>query len=483
MLDTVIGMGSTAEGCREEAGLWHAVDHPGQLVDLTKELVWWGFNDPETASPTYWSDQERAALEKAGVALEASHSLRSREAFAWQNGLQKATRRLIGLYIARLDGEEAYHHPLWDTIMNAASRANESASEDAVHACLVKACSDFDHQENWTFAGRKQTLNKVPKRLDTPITPKHSVPPSVIKTPDRLSYSQMSTLIGCPLKWALDYFAGLKLPESQVIPTGNQMIGSLCHRIIQELYDNGRPWDAEAAGIQAGILFDRLLPAMASELLLEGNTVEKQRYRGSICAAVRLLTEAINRRHLKVEKTEVPLSATVEGIPFIGFADLLLRDAAGHAYVLDLKWSSSSKYRRQEIEEGTALQLATYAWMLRSAEQAEQIHTGYFMLAQGQLISDSPLLSDEVINAPCSLEEVWNRGVGSLKSACNQLADGLLEARGVKELLLARENDLDEEKIREKITAEYQASGLLYQRPPCNFCDFGYLCGRSGGVR
>ncbi|MDW7657359.1 MAG: PD-(D/E)XK nuclease family protein, partial [Bacillota bacterium] len=316
-----------------------------------------------------------------------------------------------------------------------------------------------------------------------PITSSHSVPQSAIRNPDRLSYSQMSTLIGCPLKWALQYFAELKLPESQVIPTGNQMIGSLCHRIIQALYDNGRQWNAEDAGVEASILFDRLLPALASELLLEGNTVEKQRYRDAICTAVRLLTEAINRRHLKVEKTEVPLTATIDSIPFIGFADLLLRDAAGNVYVLDLKWSSSSKYRRQEIEEGTALQLATYAWMLRSAEQAEQIHTGYFMLAQGQLISDSPLLSDEVINAPCSLEEVWNRGVTSLKSACRQMSDGLLEARGVKELLLSKENDLSEEKTREKIAAEYWDNGMLYQRPPCNFCDFGHLCGRSGGVR
>ena len=261
------------------------------------------------------------------------------------------------------------------------------------------------------------------------------------------------------------------------------MIGSFCHRIIQELYGTGKHWDAEEASSEAGLLFDRLLPAMASELLLEGNAIERQRYKVAIVEAVRRLTEAINRCQLRVEKTEANMTASINGIPFIGFADLLLRDAEGHPFVLDLKWSSSSKYRRQEVEEGSALQLAAYAWMLKSVEPAEQVHTGYFMLAQGQLISDSPRLNDEVIQSPYSLDEVWQMGVASLNAACSQISDGSLEARGVMELMMAQERALDEDKVREDLILKNQTEGKLYQRPPCRFCDFGRLCGWSGGAR
>lgn len=480
MLDNVIGTGSTTDDCLEEVGLWRVVDHPGQLVDRCKELVWWGFNDPSTATPTYWSEQERKALDEAGVTLEESCRFRSRESFSWQNGLQNTEDRFIGLYISQIDGEESYHHPLWDYIVSTATQAGNSITEESTQDYLVKACSDFDHQEEWEFAGRKNVLVEVPQSVPSPAVPVHSVPVSVIKTPDRLSYSQMSTLIGCPMKWALEYYADLELPESQIIPTGNQMIGTFCHRIIQELYGMGRQWDPEAASAEAGVLYDRLLPAMASELLLEGNSIERQRYKASIVEAVRQLTKAINRCQLRVEKTEAQLAATIDSIPFIGYADLLLRDADGHPFVLDLKWSSSSKYRRQEVEEGSALQLATYAWMLRSAEPAEQVHTGYFMLAQGQLISDSPALTDEVIDSPYSLEEVWNMGVASMNAAFEQLTDGSLEARGVVELMTAKEEAIDEEKVSENMAAQYRANGMLYQRPPCKFCDFGRLCGWSG---
>ena len=482
MLDTVIGAGSMEEDSVEEAGMWHVVDQPGQLLDSHKELIWWGFNDPATATPTYWSDQERDSLGKAGVALEESRQYRSREAFAWQNGLLNAQKRFIAIYIAQVDGEESYHHPLWDSILCAAVQVGNSASEEVVQACLVRECKDFEHKADWEFAGRKNALEEVPETVLAPAVSCYIVPATVIKAPVRLSFSQMSTLIGCPMKWALEYYADLSLPDSQIIPTGNQMIGTFCHKIIQELYFEGKQWNADDASFEAGFLYDSLLPSMASELMLEGNAIERQRYRSSIVEAVRQLTESINRRQLKVEKTEAQLNATLDNIPFIGFADLLLRDADGHPFVLDLKWSSSSKYRRQEVEEGSSLQLAAYAWMLRSAELSEQVHTGYFMLAQGQLISDSPSLTDEAIDSPCTLEEVWNMGVASLNDVCKQLSGGLVEACGVKERMTAQADGTNEEKTRKNVAEQCRANGMLYQSPPCKFCDFSRLCGWSGGV-
>jgi len=255
------------------------------------------------------------------------------------------------------------------------------------------------------------------------------------------------------------------------------MIGTFCHRIIEELYSETNHLDADNAYEKTGYLFDNLITSMASELLLEGNAAERQRYKTSITEAVRQLVEAINRMQLTVEKTEVLLEGTVDGIPYKGFSDMLLRDSGGHPFVLDMKWSSSLKYRRKEIEEGTSLQLAAYAWMLRSAEPSHQIHTGYFMLAQGQLLSSSPMLADEAIKTPYNLEDIWDMGVASLRNVLESLESGTVEARGIIEKAKAQELELSEEKAIEKFKEECRKKGLLYQRPPCMFCDFAHFCG------
>jgi len=477
MLDTIIGAGSYADDSCEEAALWHVVDHPGQIVDPCGEIIWWGFNDPMIKAPTYWTDQERTNLLASGVQMEESKDFRGREAGAWQQGFMHAENRFIAIYITQMDGEEVFHHPFWDTICYAAARTGNNLSEEEVLACLVSECKNYDCLQGWEFAGRKQTLEDVPDEKPAEYIASHTVPPSVIKAPAQLSYSQMGIMIACPMRWAMQYHAGLRLSESQTIPSGNQMLGTLCHRIVEMLYSDGRQWDLDDVALETGRLYDDLLLSMASELLQEGNALENLRCRSAIIEAVRQLVESINSLNLTVEKTEAPLQAKINEIPVIGYADLLLRDASGHPFVLDMKWSYSSKYYRQEVEEGSALQLAVYAWMLRTAERSQDVHVGYFMLAQGQLISDSPLLAGDAIPSPQTHEELWDMAVAALNNDLQQLGDGMIEARGVKELLAQNESGKSPEEINEMFKEQCLANGMLYRKPQCEYCDYSRLCG------
>ena len=482
MLDTVIGPGNALDDMNEEAAPWQVFDHPGQITDSCKNIIWWGFNAPASPSLTYWSPQERLDLSEHGIILEETKTFRSREAYEWQQGFMCADKRFIAIYISRVDGEDVEHHPYWDTILSAASNVNDDTPEEIVKSCICKESKDYRNTGDWQFAGRKSLLERVQKSEAYPVTTSYTVPCSSIKKPESLSYTQMSTLIGCPFKWTLQYHAKLRPSESQSIPTGNQMIGTFCHRIVEELYAEATHLDADDAYEKAGQLFDRLIPSMASELLLEGSAAERQRYRTSITEAVHQLVTAINRLHLSVEKTEALLDGVVNGIPYKGFTDILLRDSAGHPFVLDMKWSSSINYRKKEVEEGATLQLAAYAWMLRSAEPSHQVHAGYFMLAQGQLLSSSPLLADEAIKTPHALEEIWDMGVVSMNATIENLETGTVEVRGLVEKEKAQELNLSDEKAIENIKAEYIRNGMLYQSPPCMFCDYIQLCGMQEGV-
>lgn len=134
------------------------------------------------------------------------------------------------------------------------------------------------------------------------------------------------------------------------------------------------------------------------------------------------------------------------------------------------------------MEEGSSLQLATYAWMIRSSEHMDEVDTGYFMLAQGELISDSQDLAEDAVESPYSLHEIWNMGQASYRHAWKRLDSGLVEASGLKEMLTAIEEDVKEDDLREQLKEEYRSKGMLYQKPPCKFCDYSRLCGLAGGV-
>ncbi len=483
MLDTIIGAGSRAPDRPEEVAPWQVVDHPAQVIDPCDVVVWWGFNDPLSMPPTWWSDSERTVLEAAGVLVEHSGAFRRREARGWSRGILAARKQFIGVTVQQLDGELAYHHPLWDAICQAAARADGGRSEADVEAVLVRDCRPDDGSEEGLFAGRQH-----PKRAVTPALPVvreavRRVQAGTIARPQKMSYSQMSTLIGCPMKWALQYHGGLKVPGEQDIPEGNRMIGTLCHRIVEELYgEGGRHWLPDEARNEAFILYDRLVPALASELLLDGRHIENRRCRQAVAGAIGHLVTAINRYRLQVEAAEIPLERAQSGLVFAGFADLLLRDPQGHPFILDLKWTTSAKYRHQEVEDGQALQLAAYAWMLRGKEaEADRIHTGYFMLAQGRLLSDSPLLGEDALTPACSQEDTWTRGMAAMEDALERLAGGVVEARGVEEFQVQQDTGQKDDRLRRQLSEAVWQKGLLYQRPPCGFCDFGTLCGLTGG--
>jgi CRISPR/Cas system-associated exonuclease Cas4 (RecB family) len=360
-------------------------------------------------------------------------------------------------YSKRKDGRELFPHPFWDEISNVLDSSN-----------LLRRCGDLCADVCWKLAERTATLQKVQKASPALVREAYEIPPN-LAAPQNLSYSQMSTLMGCPLKWAFQYHSGLRTSDTLALPTGNRMIGNLCHRIVQEIYNApDRQIAPKDAADEAGRLYDELLPSMASELALEGKELENKRTRRTVVHAVRQLAESIERLGLSVEKSEEKLESSTNGVPFVGYADLLLRTGAGEAFVLDMKWAGSGKYKKEELKDGRALQLASYAWLLKSIEPGAEkpVHAGYFMLAQGELLSDSPLLGEDALLSRRSLDETWVSASEGWSGEIKKLNDGVAEARGIME-------------DRNGVPAN--ADDSVYVAPPCAFCDFSVLCGRSGG--
>lgn len=466
MLDSVIAEGGQNPHTITQASPWLSVADSGAIHASVDTVIWWGFNDPGQSSLTFWSSEERSALQTLGVDLEASAQVRSREAKQWRRAIALAGKRLILVAPKRLQGASAQIHPLWDEIRYFAVQKSDTDSEkEAKHEMLVVDGAAFNKQENPRFAGRTIQLSAEQGYTLPEPQVMTEVQGAVIQNPEKLSFSQMNTMLGCPAKWALGYHSRLRGMDALSLPTGNQMIGSLCHKIVEDLYTPLQTWKADAAKVRASELFDECVPKMAAELLEPGRELEKERYRLDVCRAVETLIAAIDKAGLTVVATEGEVSGKeLDGIPFRGFIDLLLEDGDGNTFVIDLKWSGSTKYKKTEMQDGKALQLASYAWMLRTGD-GDWAPGAYFMLAQGELLTDEPRFAAKTIESPVSAKEVWEFGAKTWSSQFKQLQAGHVEASGIL-------NDKERQ-------AEREESGLMDSSPPCYFCDFGKLCGKT----
>gem|GEM_PF-740858 len=487
MMDSVLGTGAVLNEHEREASPWRVVKHPGEVVDPSETVLWWNFTDPGVASTTHWSASERRALAAVGVELTLPETAHHREAAAWRRPAQAAAGRLIMVLPQRLRGEETAPHPWLDELAASMASMPERGSVPTRHAEELFSTAEF------AFAGRRAELVAVTPRERRRGNGRYPISPHAIDHPHSLSYTSMDDLLGCPMRWALSRHARIAPSQTAEIPSGNTMLGTFCHRIVEQIYgDAGGRIAPEDAERRAAALFDDGVEAMASELLLPGREIEHRRARSMIAIAVRRLAEALERTGLTVEATEefleVPLNggtlngATLRDATLRGPADLIARDRTGRPFVIDLKWSGSSRYRREEIERGEALQLAVYTWMIRRRDAADAAgSTGagsaYFMLVQGELLSASPLLMAEALESELTEQEVFERVLRGCEERVSQMNDGLLEATGVTKALRLEEEGIKEEKLAERLRSEHRERGVLYRTPPCPFCDYGRLCG------
>ncbi|WP_038250950.1 PD-(D/E)XK nuclease family protein [Ghiorsea bivora] len=467
MLDSVIAEGGQNPDSQAQATPWHSVSDTGSIAGKVGTVVWWNFTDSGQSSLAFWSEEERESLQKTGVHLETPATIRAREANQWRRALQYAGERLLLISPLKMNGEATQLHPLWDEIRHCAvSPTDSEAEKEDKYQRLLWQGKSLNAEPTLSLAGRSivlQAENKAALQAPEEVI---QVGKGIISKPKGLSFSQMSTLLGCPTKWAFQYHAGLRSMDSLSLPTGNTMIGSLCHKIVEDIYTDTSKWDVGSVRNYVSKLFDLRVPQMAAELLEPGRELELERYRISVCDAVEALLQTIDKAGLKVTQTEGMVSGKdLDGIPFKGYIDLLLEDDDGQTFVIDLKWTGSTKYKTEEIKEGNALQLASYAWMLKSADDV-WAPGAYFMLAQGELLTDDYRFNtDRIIESPLSAKEVWQLGSKTWRSMFQEMQNGEIEVSGL----------MDEGELKEA----RNDAGIMHVKPPCHFCDFGKLCGQT----
>ena len=464
----------------EATTAWRTCTRPAQLRG-GGDVLWWGADRDDPATGVPWDPAEAEALTALGARVVDPAAVAELVTRAGLRGLRGARRLVVVRTTTRAEKVVA-PPPLLAHL--AAARATDGEGVAEVLARHTLDPSALVDGGTWTLAGSRRTL-EVPAPLParsprTDLTRRVAPAPHLL--PRRLSFSQAENLLGCRQKWTYSSGLGLRAAAVSTVPTGNRMIGTLVHAVVEHLVEH----DQRAEHIDEAL--DALLPQLASELLLPGREVELERVRATTRRSLTVLFTRLAEAGLAItgveERFEEPLPLPLRRgevtVPFMGFRDLVAEDAQGRRMVIDLKWTAAATKYPDLFDTGEALQLAAYA---HRVDQEPASDAGYFLLAQGEFVSSNPAL-DPAGRPTLDVEAVWSRTVGQVTEALDAIRDGEVSAAS-GQILLDAGQDLGTPRTAAKDTytrarETARAAGGVVVDARCDYCDFSLLCGLRG---
>ncbi|MGO8879718.1 MAG: PD-(D/E)XK nuclease family protein, partial [Desulfomonilaceae bacterium] len=466
VLDSVIGEGLEKPDYGPQAAPWSWIDSPGQIRGTADTIIWWNFCS-EGVSPLHstWTFAERESLKSLGVELRETHEIRLQQSSSWRNAIIFAGKRLTLVAPMSIAGKTLNYHPFWDEI-----RHLLNLNERSIRKLTFEGIQMW-REENPKFFGAE--LIRSPLSSMEPPKPDQVwlVPPNRIKGRIEESYSSMQQLIECPLAWVCQYILQLHPGTLALLPDRGEMLGTLSHAVIEKTLSAKPLPDPQSAEKMSVSYFDEFVSQMAASLLVPERKSELERVRGLIGTATMILVEHIQSSGLNVRSLEDSVRRELNNDQkMTGRVDLTLGNDTGDNVVVDLKWSTHARYKREELEKGGAFQLAAYAWLLRNREK-EFPAGAYYMIAQGELVASScNFFPSECVFSDVELESIWDQGMESYKFRILELQNGKALASAV-----TLKNGPAPQSAE---PVEKDSSDPSFETTPkCDWCPYSNLCG------
>jgi len=453
VIDQALDAGEHDPAVRAEASPWHVVAHPGAIWGPIDDVVWWDLRDEgEHARRAPWTGAERRELTAAGADMDDDARAARALSAAWERAVLHAGDRLLLVSVGLdADGDDTAH-PLTHRIAPVADGVVRTARlEDAIYA-------------------HETELAGAPVRREPVV---HAPPPEPVTTwplpagffarleGRRQSATSLENLLMCQLKWALRDVARIRPGSAGALPDASRLLGNLAHELAATLFQPGPPPDPDQVRARAETLLEELVPRSAAPLLQPEHAVDLVQARRRLPAALEALARTLARNGLDVVDAERWVEAQPEGAPPLhGAIDLLTADDAGTPAILDLKWTRSRRYRVEELQEGRAIQLATYGAMTTHATTTgAPPRGGYFLLKQREFVTlEGTGLTGTTVRSERDLAATWDAVVTSWHAWQDAARSGGLLATGV-----------DPEIER--------PTGVSIERDAkCEWCDFATIC-------
>jgi CRISPR/Cas system-associated exonuclease Cas4 (RecB family) len=304
-------------------------------------------------------------------------------------------------------------------------------------------------QSRYIYQLEYESPHAIARRsLNLDVSAEPQRPITIAKTPQMrpptLSPTSFFNFVQCPLKYYFRSVAGLRAPEEETGEIDAPKFGTILHKAM-ELFHRG----AESVEAAVDKAIEEAAADPAGELLLAREIVIKY-IRGSILP--------YDERHgAVVEELEKPLSATVGGVKFAGYADRIDRLPDGRARIVDYKTGTPNLEFKgvgalfspePGDQNAAALQIFLYTMMFAHTTGRDVQPALYYVRAMRER-DYSPLLVDRETGAQVTSYAPYKEKFEALLS----------------------------EKIAELLDLELPFTQCA-DPTPCAWCDYNAICGR-----
>jgi hypothetical protein len=234
----------------------------------------------------------------------------------------------------------------------------------------------------------------------------------------------------------LNYAARLRTGRAEDVADGPLLYGTLAHRLFEEFFNVHPDWRVlGSAEVMAWL--EHALPRLVAEegavLLEPGRGVDHERVVTTLeRALLRLLEHLGSADVVRVQPERFERAPFLnEGLELGGAIDLLLTTAGGQEIVLDAKWGSEN-YRARELEANLHLQLASYAYLHKTATGTRAWpYQVYFIITTGNVLApDDSVFPQALVRQPqggMDVAGLWTRAEMTYRWRRGQLDDGHVE--------------------------------------------------------
>jgi RecB family exonuclease len=418
LIEDVRGTGAAiadrcAEVCPGQPRVLRA-DHAGAFAGCAADnVIWWDCQANDHVQRWPWSRAERAALLAHGVHLQTEDAQLEWLGKAWLRPLLSAVERCT--FILHDDTER--HHPLWDQI----------ASLTEGLPILQIASSETAQQLG--IATHPLTPQTLPPKVRWWQLPKSANIPAR----ETESYSSLDAYIHSPYQWLLRYAARIRPGSLANVSDGNQLKGSLAHRVYEEFLSAHpaiRSIDTSTIAAWVDSHIRTLLQQEGALLLEAGRQAECERFITQVQDSLITLVEHLQSADVVAVQMELWQEGRFIGGALNGFIDLLATRKDGTEAVIDIKWGGR-KYRREALLANSYLQLATYSHLRRNNGATDSPALSYFIVMDSTLLSlNHSFFPNADILKPADEEspiEYWQRFEQSWRWRQGQFERGLIE--------------------------------------------------------
>ena len=408
----------------KEFGHLPYVSQTGAFTHPADDIVWWNFIRHE---PDYffspWYRQELDWLHAKHITLGSPTQENDRVIYQRKRPVLAAQKRLMLLIPHAILAKETQPHPLFGDL--SAAFKDLSVITYELHSEIPLAFS-----RQFTMPSFNPSVHH---KLPTP-KPFISLPPNrKLLARDSESYSSLETLLYYPHIWVFRY--KIKLRKSPILSIKGQqtLMGNLAHTFFEQLLQNPDVLQASKEALDQW--FDHqaisLLEKEGASLLLYGREQERIQFIRKLKTAAWTFLSTLRNNQWRVKAIEHPLEGSIEGLPMVGRADIILERGQDFA-VIDMKWKRSPQLV-ETVKNQEDLQLVIYAKLLSPKEN--WAHTAYFSIEQASFVARNnaafaeikPIMPDA--DHAAVQESILKRIMETYRWRIKQIEQGQVEAR------------------------------------------------------